>query len=701
MKKLAVILALTAAAAVAQTGAAKLPRLADLKFPPLRQVKIPEVQTFTLPNGMRVYLLENHELPLVGGTATVRTGNLFDPPDKVGLAGLTGTVIRSGGTQSKTGDQIDEALENIAASVESSIGETSGSVSFNAMKENTDEVLSIFFDVLTNPAFRQDKIDLAKTQTKSAIARRNDDPDGVASREFASIVYGRNNPYGWEMNYEHIDNIAREDLVRFYTRYFFPANIMLAVYGDFSAAEMRAKLEKLFAGWTVKQEPVPPFPPVERQTSAPGVYLATKTDVTQTFFEVGHLGGVLKDKDYPALSVMSDILGGGFSGRLFTNVRTKMGLAYNVGGGWGANYGHPGLFRIAGSTKSASTVDALQAVKAEIGKIRTEEVTDQELETAKQSVLNSFVFYFDHPRKILNRFVTYEYWGYPKDFIFQYQKAVQSATKADVLRVARQHISPEQLTIVAVGNPKDFGKPLGALGPVKELDITIPNSKKSVPKANASTLARGKQILQRAQQAAGGADKLAAIKDVTTVVEASMGAGGNNMKIQSTTRWVAPGVLRQTNQIPAMGSIHAFWDGQTGWLATPQGTIPLPPPVQQQIQGEVFRRYNVLLLSDRDPERTVNAVGENAVEITNKSGESVQVEFDPATGLPAKLIYQSPGMGGAPAQTTTTFSDYKSVAGVQFPHKIVQEQAGRKTEGTVTSVVLNSGLTAEELSKKP
>ena len=163
MKLLTATLFLSAAAAFAQ-GPAQLPSVSDLKFPPLRQVTIPDITTFTLPNGMRVYMLENHALPVINGSALIRTGNLFDPPDKVGLASITGIVMRSGGTKSRTGEQLDETLENMAASVESSIGETSGSVSFSALKENTDEVLSLFKDVLTNPEFRQEKLDLVNRQ---------------------------------------------------------------------------------------------------------------------------------------------------------------------------------------------------------------------------------------------------------------------------------------------------------------------------------------------------------------------------------------------------------------------------------------------------------------------------------------------------------------------------------------------------------
>ena len=453
------------------------PSYKDLKYPPLKEVKIPEVARYTLPNGMKLYLLENHELPLVSGFALVRTGNLFDPPDKIGLAEITGTVMRTGGTRARTGDQLDSLLENMAASVESRIGETSGRVSFSALRENTSDVLAMFKEVLTQPEFRQDKIDLIKSQLRSSIARRNDEADAVAGREFSETVYGRDNPYGWRLEYEHLDRIARDDLQQFYRRYFFPSNILLAVYGDFSTAEMRGQLEKLFADWKVEQPAVPAFPPV-REKPAPGVYLATKTDVTQTFFQLGHLGGALRDKDYPALQVMADILGGSFRSRLVKRVRTQLGYAYDVSAAWAANYGHPGVFVVSGSTKSATTTEALEVIREEIQKMRTAEVTAEELQVAKDTVLNSFVFNFDSPGKTLSRMVNYDYYGYPADFIFQYQKAVAAVTKADILRVAKQYIRPENFTIVAAGKPQDFGRPLSALGlEVKPIDLSIPSGK--------------------------------------------------------------------------------------------------------------------------------------------------------------------------------------------------------------------------------
>jgi zinc protease len=694
------------AVAVGQTATQPAPTYKTLKYPPLAQVKIPEPAEVTLANGMRVLMLEDHELPLIRGLAMVRTGNLFDPPDKRGLSEVMADVLRSGGTKSKTGDQIDEELENIAGTVEAGMDESSASVSFSGLKETTDQVLTVFRDVLTNPEFRQDKLDLTLTQYRSAIARRNDDAADIPSRELTRILYGPDTPYGWQPEYEDLAHIHREDLVAFYQRYYFPKNIMLAVYGDFNAVEMHDKLENLFGAWKVEQPPVTPFPTVMAKP-APGVYFAPKEDVTQTFFSIGELGGTLRDPDYPALEVATNILGEGFSSRLVSRIRTQLGYAYSIGASWGANYNFPGIFRIGGSTKSMTAVETVQAIREEVEKLRTTEVTEKELEEAKQAVLNSFVFFFDSPSKTLNRVMRYEYFGYHKDFLFQYQKAIAGVTRADVLRVAKAHIHPEELAIVMVGNPKEFGKPLTTLGKVTELDLTIPEPKQELSKSDAGSLARGKQMLIRAQQAMGGAEKLAAVKDATYTANIALEAAAGGIKIKQVNMYVAPGDLRQEQELP-FGKVIAYTDGKTGWMSTPQGEQPMPAEVMKQAQGEIFREPFTLMLSDRDPSRVVNAIGENAVEVSIANGGlSVRMEFDPSTGLPAREIYADIGSGGAPAETTEIYSDWREVVGntlpgLRLPFKAIQLENGMKMlEVTISEYKINSGLTVAELSKRP
>jgi zinc protease len=699
------LLAFTLAAALAQAQPA--PSYKNLKFPPLREVKIPDVAKFTLSNGIKLYLLEDHELPTVRGLALIRTGNLFDPKDKVGLATVTGTVIRSGGTHDKTGDQLDEQLENIAASVESRIDESYGEVLFSSLKNTTDEVLGIFHDVLTQPEFRDDKIELTKTQYRSSISRRNDDASGIAQREFTNILYGRDTPYGWQIEYETLDRIHRADVQAFYQRYFFPANTIIALSGDFQVADMHAKLEKLFADWTAKRDPVGPFPPVVKATH-PGTFLAVKTNVTQTNFMLGQLGGQLNDKDYPALEVMGDILGGSFRSRLFRKVRTDLGYAYNIFAGWGANYDHPGLFQIGGSTKSASTAEAIKASLGELDKMRTQEVTKEELEMAKESVVNSFVFHFDTPAKTLNRLVIYDYYGYPKDFIYQYQKGVQAVTAADILRVARERVDPKQLTVIAVGNPKEFGEPLTALGmKVSDLDITIPQPKgqaSAQPKADppdSQSIAKGRELLHEMQTAAGGTDKLAAIKDVRQTQTMQFTGAMGGLRSSQINYYLLPGVFRQENTLP-FGKLTAYTDGKTGWLTSPQGKMALSGPQLKQAQGELFRSYFSLLLSDRDPGRTVALAGDNRLKISDSNGNSVELKIDPATKLISTISYLQEQPSSQPMSINMDFSDYRFVDDIKVPFKYAATQNGKDmSETTVSDCKLNSGLKLEDLAKQP
>ena len=670
----------------------------NLKFPPLRDVEIPKVEKFTLSNGMRVYLLENHELPLISGRALVKAGNLLDPKEKTGLSDLTGGLIRSGGTKSKTQEQLNEALEGIAASVESSIGETSGNVSFSALAESADQVMALFAEVLTQPAFNAGKIENAKIRERSGISRRNDDAGDIAGREFDKALYGKDTPYGFQVEYATIDNIKREDMVALYDRYFFPANIMLSVYGDFKSAEMKAKLEKLFANWAPQRAPVPAMPKVVEKARA-GVLLVEKTDVTQTFVRIGHLSGKLNDKDYPALEVMSAILGGGFPSRLVRKVRSEMGAAYSIYSNWGANYDHPGAFSIGGSIESKSTIEALSAIQEEVSKLRNLEVTDQELSTAKNTALNSFVFNFDSPAKTLGRMVSYEYWGYPADFLLQYKKGVEAVSKADVLRVAKQYVKPENFTVVAVGDPKKFGgKDLKALGmPVEKLDISIPQPKQEKAKSDSGSMAKGRQLIDKAIESIGGAKSLVGLKDYVQVVDSKM---ANGMAVNQKNQWVQPGMLRQDVTLP-FGKITSFFDGNEGWMKMPQGEQPLAGPMAAQIKQQLFAELFNLLRSNQVAGRTVNYAGEGTIEIA-EGQLMAKLVVDEATGMPKMSVMQVTSPQG-PVVIETAYSDFREIGGgLKFPFKSIVTQGGKQvSDATVSEMKANTGLTLEELSKKP
>ncbi|HIK44082.1 MAG TPA: insulinase family protein [Leptolyngbyaceae cyanobacterium M65_K2018_010] len=450
----------------------------ELEFPPLPQVQIPSFERYELPNGLVVYLMEDHELPLVSGSATFRTGSRFEPADQVGLASLTGEAMRLGGTTQLDADALNQALEQRAAAIETNIDIAAGSATFSALKEDTEAVLALFADVIQQPAFAPDKIDLLKRQYSGSIARRNDPPDSIAAREFRKLVYGSASPYARTMEYSTLDAIRRDDVIAFYQASIRPEQTILGIVGDFDSATMKQLVEQYFGDWQGTGTPleVSELPAVTQ--SQAGLFTVDQPQLTQSYIQLGHLGGQLNDPDYAALAVMNEVLNG-FSGRLFNDVRSRQGLAYSVYALWSPRHDYPGLFLGGGETQSGATVPFIQSLEAEINRIRTTPISDNELTMAQDSVLNSFVFNFQSPDQTLSRLIRNEYYGYPADFIFQFQNQIQQTTVEEVLAAAQNRLNPEQLVILVVGNQAAIQPTLSTLaphGPVTAVDITIPKS---------------------------------------------------------------------------------------------------------------------------------------------------------------------------------------------------------------------------------
>ncbi|WP_017652203.1 M16 family metallopeptidase [Fortiea contorta] len=459
------------------TAAAK--HYTQLQFAPLPEIKLPKYERFVLQNGLVVYLMEDHDLPLVSGTLLVRTGSRWEPGEQVGLASFTGAVMRTGGTKQYSPDQLNEILEQRAAAVETSISEAAGSASFEALSEDLETVFGLFANVLREPVFTQEKLDLAKTQAKGGIARRNDSPDAIASREFRKLIYGKDSPYARTTEYASIDRISRADLVKFYQEYFHPNNLILGIVGDFQPQKMRSLIQAKLGDWKrnpkITQSSLPQVSPA----NGGGVFFVNQPQLTQSSVLIGHLGGKFKDPDYAALDVLNGVLNG-FGGRLFNEVRSRQGLAYSVYGYWSPRFDYPGMFIAGGQTRSDATVQFVKSLQGEIKRIQAQPVTAQELAFAKESTLNSFVFNFQDPNQTLSRLMRYEYYGYPADFLFRYQKAVAATTAADVQRVAKQYLKPENLVTLVVGNQTTIQPPLTQLAAqVTPIDVTIP----TVPQA--------------------------------------------------------------------------------------------------------------------------------------------------------------------------------------------------------------------------
>ncbi|MGE5680773.1 MAG: M16 family metallopeptidase, partial [Bacillota bacterium] len=293
-------------------------------FPKLNKIEMPKIEQITLKNGMRLFLIEDHQYPTIDLRAMIGAGSIYEPADKIGLASVTGTVMRTGGTEKMPGDQIDKLLESLGADVEIYAGGDASYAYVSLLKEDIDKGINIFSDLLMHPAFPEDKIDLSKIEQKSWISRRNDNIWSITDREFRNLIYGRSHPYARYAEYSTINSISREDIAEFYKKYFHPNNILLAAWGDFNVNDLKNKLEAAFSAWPEEKIDFPEKPQVNYQHKYT-VNFVQKSDVNQSHIQLGHIGGKLNDPDYPALVIMNEILS---ADRMFKVLRTKEGLTY-------------------------------------------------------------------------------------------------------------------------------------------------------------------------------------------------------------------------------------------------------------------------------------------------------------------------------------------------------------------------------------
>ncbi len=432
----------------------------------------PEPDRVVLENGMVIYLLEDHELPLITIGALMRTGSWLDPPDKVGLAALTGTVMRTGGGGGLSAAEVDDELAQFAGRMNIAIGRQSGSASLDVMQKDFQRALHLFAGVIRTPAFDPARVDLAKLQAIERIRRREDEPESIASREFVKLLYGPGHPTARESSIESVRRIGREDLIAFHQNTIHPNGMILGVTGDFMKDEMVALLQEVFGDWemgTVPEVTIADVPESEAERAV--IHLINK-DTSQTHLRAGHLSVKETDEDYVPLAIANDIFGGdSFTGRLYNEVRTKRGLAYSVGSELSTGMYDQGMWLVWAETKLPTTKEVLGQLVANIERMRSEFVSDEELTRAKEAYVNSSVFGLSSSSKIVSRLMKLEYDGLPKDFYQQLREKVLKVSKGDILAVARKYLRLDRLKIIAVGSSGALSKELSTFGNVKEITL--------------------------------------------------------------------------------------------------------------------------------------------------------------------------------------------------------------------------------------
>ena len=681
------------------------------QYPPLREITVPPVTTGALPSGLKLYLMEDHGLPMVQFQVLVRTGSAFDPRNMAGLCGATMELMRAGGIPDKTGDELDQMLNDMGAVIRAGADTDSAFISGSCLAKDAETVLGIVDDMLRRPALAQDKLDLIKVQRRSAISRRNDDPAQIAAREFSRLVYGADSPYARQIEYAGVDAMTRDAVVSFHRQFVQPGGVAVGVWGDFQTGPMKAWLSERFGSWQNAGPVVGVFPEV-RVTPAPSIRLVVKKDVNQSNIRLGHIGIRMDNPDYFAVEMMNSIFGtSGFLSRLMQIARTEHGLTYGIQGGIDAQRGYLGQFVVGTSTKSESTVDMINIIIGEINRIRNTPVSDAELNLAREAFLNSYVFQYASTFNILTRMMSLDYFGFPPDFMQTFQKRIAGVTAADVRRVANTYLHPDKLTILVVGNPDQFGKPLSEIGAVQELDITLPAPAAAADEAPAATpasLARGQVLLSRMIDAMKAGDKLDTLAGMHLQQKSTLQlAPQMSFTFDVDSYTFLPDQLYVKMASPIATIVRAF-DGKAGWMQMPQGIKDLSAADIQEVMESIAHSPLVFLKHSRV--EGAQAVYAGRADVMGRSYESIYIPLgegkgfrvyaDPDTGMLAGLAYAG-NYNNEPGQFIQLFSNPAELDGLSIPRDSETYFNGKKVaSGSIQTLELNPARNPE-LFQKP
>jgi zinc protease len=441
----------------------------QLSYPPLT-FAIPEVERIELANGMRVYLREDSELPLVQVTAMAGSGALAAPRELTGFDDLFAATLRTGGTRTTQADRMEARLDLLAANLSCDMGPYSTQLGLSVRRDDFVEGLAIVADLLRHPAFAADKLELARSRAFETVRRRNDDPDGIAERVLMAAIYP-DHPLGDAPTETSLAAISREQLVTYHGRYFAPDNLWLAVSGDVRREELLPLLERLFGDWPragVAEIALPPLTPAPA-----GRLLVVTKDVPQSTIMLGDLGLTKDHPDQYAGRVMNFIFGGGgFNSRLMREIRSDRGLAYSVWSHFQVGRRFPGPVMAGTETKNVSVVEALTLMRSIMTGLREQPVSAEELRTARESLVNSFIFSFTDPHAVVVQRMQFDFFDYPADYLARYQERIAAVSAEDVQRVARDYLRPDRQQIVVVGAPDEATASLELVGlPVRRLTV--------------------------------------------------------------------------------------------------------------------------------------------------------------------------------------------------------------------------------------
>lgn len=681
MKKIIAFIAVLAivAPAIAQVDRTKAPKPA-----PAREIKIGDYQTFTLKNGLQVFVVENHKLPRIQFTLQLKNDPILEGA-KVGYVEMAGDLLGTG-TKTRSKAQLDEEVDFIGANINTSWN----GIFASSLTKHREKLLELMTDILYNPAFSQAEMDKLKTQTLSGLAAEKDDPSAIANNVRAVLVYGKNHTYGEISTEKTVEAITLDDCKSYFNTYFKPGNAYLAIVGDIDLKTAKAAAEKYFEKWAAAEVKNPTY----AQPQAPAktyVALVDRPNAVQSVINIAYPVDLKTgSSDVIKARVMNQILGVGFSARLMQNLREKHGYTYGAGSALNPDF-LIGNFNASASVRNEVTDSSVHEFMSELKRIVSEPVSDTELNAAKAFISGQFGRSLENPQTIATFAINTAKYKLPKDYYANYLKNVDATTVADVQTMAKKYIKPDNATIIVVGKGADVAEKLKRFGDVKYFDMygePYTPAKSSALPADLTA----EKVLTKFIDAMGGAKKVQDLKTLKMTFKGSI----QGQELQMTSVSKAPFASMTDISMGGMSVQKGVSDGKDYVLSAMGQKAPLDEKDKEtQIFNSAIVRESVYQgMGAKVTLRGIeNVDGKEAyvVDFVLPKGSKVSEYYDRETGLKVQTVQLVKGpQGEAPA--ATKYADYKDVNGYKFPHTISQAMGPMSLKFEVQAIEVNPAV---------
>ncbi|QGW29827.1 M16 family metallopeptidase [Phnomibacter ginsenosidimutans] len=658
---------------------------------PAPVINIADPASFTLPNGLKVFVVTNTKLPQVSATLTIDRDPLLEG-EKAGMLSMAGSLMRRG-TSKMDKATLDESVDFLGGE----LGASATSVSASSLKGNFPKLLQLMADVALRPSFSNAELEKIRTQTLSGLAQAKDDPNSIAGNVSGALVYGKNHPYGEFETEQTVKNVTVADIKSYHSTYWKPNIAYLIFVGDITSNEAMKLATEHFGSWTRGDVPKKQYAEV-KQPAKTLIAVVDRPSSVQSVISISSPVNLQPGTpDAIPTSVMGNVLGGGFSSRLNQNLREKYAFTYGAGGGVSTDR-LVGSFRASASVRNEKTDSAVGQFLYEFNRIRNEAASDSEVTALKNYMSGGFARSLENAATVANFALNVARYNLPKDYYRTYLTKLNAVTPANVQAMANKYVPVNNLVITIVGNAKEIAAGLSKYGDVKFFDINgnevAPPTEKKVD-ANVTATS----VLQKAIEAYGGETAIAAIKDAT--LKGSVSMMGQAMQYEQ--KHVMPGGY---SAVVKMGPMELMKQSKNGseYSAAMQGTkqeVSADDKAQLDAKAALYdERYYLSNAAVKLNLKGIESVdGKDAydIEIVTPEGSSFHAFYDVKTGLKVQEMRQQEVGPMGKVNVTTLYKEYKEFNGVKIPVQIVIDLGVMKQDISITEVKINAGLSASEL----